>query len=54
LAPLEWHDIEDFLDQLDERPSEKVYAKLKAELERLSKGNLQFRQIVELLHEKLY
>lgn len=51
---LGWEDVEHFLDSLDLRPPRRVYAKLKGAFERLGHGDLEFREVIQLLEQELF
>lgn len=54
LRPLEWSDVEYFLDKKNPRPPAQVYEKLKAMFHSLDRGSMPFREIVEKLGSVLY
>lgn len=54
IRPLEWHDIEEFLELQDPRPPRVVIDKVKTAFEALDLGAMQFREVVELLGRELY
>jgi len=53
VRPLEWSDIEEFLDNRPRRPPRHIYVSLQGIFERLDRGSMQFRDVVDLLEREL-
>ena len=54
LRPLDWSDVENFLDNRPKRPPKHVVRKLKAAFDKLERDDMEFRDIIDLLGKVLH